>query len=328
MMHGHETKESDSIENLTNIPDFPKSLPGSFWGIAVFFNPTGYKNKLRNYRVFRKSNKIQGLKLLTVELAFGDAYFELAGDDADILIQLRTDAVLWQKERLLNIGLKNLPKDCDKVAWLDADIIFKNNNWIAETSNLLERYIVVQPFSIPIRLPKGAKYNADADIIEMDSAGDINEFGIEKKMINVCSKDCLGWAARKHIFNRNGFYDKLIYGGGCITTRNAFYGDKINFDERFGKKLSEDIKQWSDNMRKKVRGSVYNARGVVFHLWHSSSEKKHYYARQVLKDYDFDPDKDIEIASNGCWIWTSDKTDLHKSVRDYFWFIDEDDKGV
>jgi hypothetical protein len=42
---------------------------------------------------------------VTVELSF-DGRFELAGSDADILIQLSGGAVLWQKERLLNLALK------------------------------------------------------------------------------------------------------------------------------------------------------------------------------------------------------------------------------
>ena len=46
-----------------------------------------------------------------VELAFGDAAFELRAGDADRLVQLRTGAanVMWQKERLLNEALRRLP---------------------------------------------------------------------------------------------------------------------------------------------------------------------------------------------------------------------------
>ena len=107
-----------------------KELLGSFWGITVFFNPAGYKNKYENYRIFRDSLKRQGLKLLAVELSFGDR-FELKSTDADLLIQIKGDSrnIMWQKERMLNIGLDKLPKDCDKIAWLDCDVIFKNNNF-------------------------------------------------------------------------------------------------------------------------------------------------------------------------------------------------------
>ena len=62
----------------------------------------------------------QGLQLLCVELVFGDATtspFQLNASDCEILIQRRTGAgnTLWQKERLLNIALENLPNSVDKV---------------------------------------------------------------------------------------------------------------------------------------------------------------------------------------------------------------------
>ena len=42
---------------------------------------------------------------------------------------------LWQKERLLNIAIENLPKTVEKVMWLDSDLIFLNDDWVAETAS-------------------------------------------------------------------------------------------------------------------------------------------------------------------------------------------------
>ncbi|MEI6850247.1 MAG: hypothetical protein WCK29_04375, partial [archaeon] len=150
---------SDMWKINKTLPQFPKKLPGSFWGISTFFNPTGYKNKYENYKLFREASKAQGLKLCVVELAFDDAPFELTKKDAEILIQIRGNKnnIMWQKEAMLNLGLKNLPRDCDKIAWIDCDIIFKNENWVAETSKLLEKYNVVQPFKYVLRMAKGRK---------------------------------------------------------------------------------------------------------------------------------------------------------------------------
>ena len=123
-------------------PIFEEILPGAFWGITVFFNPTGYKNKIENYRRFRESSKKQGLNLLCVELAFGGKNFEVSKEDADILVQLRGGDILWQKERLLNIGLERLPKDCDKIAWLDCDIIFGIMKKLVENEPFDKAFIV------------------------------------------------------------------------------------------------------------------------------------------------------------------------------------------
>jgi hypothetical protein len=138
----------------TVIPRFSERLPGSFWGIAVYFNSHGYKNKLKHYRRFRQANQKQGLRLLSVELAFNNHPFELNSGDADILIQRRSSSVMWQKERLLNIALKALPPDCDKLVWLDADIIFHNDNWIEESCRLLENIESSSLFSMLSNFPK------------------------------------------------------------------------------------------------------------------------------------------------------------------------------
>ena len=34
--------------------------------------------------------------------------------------------------------------------------------------------------------------------------------------------------------------------------------------------------------------------------------------------FDFDPDTDIRLSPSGCWKWSSDKTDMHRFVNDYF----------
>ena len=84
----------------------------SLWAITCYFNSVGYRRRLENYHTFRQHLKVP---LVTVELSF-DNKFQLASGDADILVQVRSTAVLWQKERLLNLALKSLPSECEKVA--------------------------------------------------------------------------------------------------------------------------------------------------------------------------------------------------------------------
>ena len=80
------------------------------WALTTYFNPVRYKRRLSNYRTFRGNLHIP---LVTVELSF-DGEFELTRNDADVLIQLSGGAILWQKERLLNIAIKVDPERCQK----------------------------------------------------------------------------------------------------------------------------------------------------------------------------------------------------------------------
>jgi hypothetical protein len=82
--------------------DFGKFAGGMIWAIASYFNPMRYQRRLVNYRAFRSQLRIP---LVAVELSF-DGQFELAQGDADILVQISGGAVLWQKERLLDIAVK------------------------------------------------------------------------------------------------------------------------------------------------------------------------------------------------------------------------------
>src|SRR5271169_6865582 len=72
------------------------------WAITSYFNPIPYRRRSFNYHVFRRN---LDLPLVTVELGF-DGRYELTNKDADVLIQIDGGAVLWQKERLLNLALR------------------------------------------------------------------------------------------------------------------------------------------------------------------------------------------------------------------------------
>ena len=99
------------------------SHDGNFWAITSYFNPVGYQRRLQNYRTFRQ---YLAVPLVTVELSF-NGRFQLEHGDAEILVQIPSADIMWQKERLLNLALKYLPESCEKLAWLDCDIVFEDD---------------------------------------------------------------------------------------------------------------------------------------------------------------------------------------------------------
>lgn len=191
-----------------------KKLDGKIWAITSFFNPSGYATKLKNYNQFRENLKKQHVNLCTVELAFNKKPFELDHDSAEQLIQIRGDDnnIVWQKEALLNITLKALPKDCDKVVWIDCDIIFKNDNWIHELSRKLEIYNIVQPFDICVLMPQN-KTIEEIEIAKLE-IGKLDGQKRHSIAYSRCkNKDRSGhpglvWAARREVLDQVGFYDR------------------------------------------------------------------------------------------------------------------------
>ena len=109
-------------------------MNSDLWAITSYFNPCGYRRRLKNYHLFRSR---LGVPLVAVELAYGES-FELSPDDADIVIQVRAGDVMWQKERLLNLAIQRVPDSAESIAWLDADIVFVENDWAARAVELLK----------------------------------------------------------------------------------------------------------------------------------------------------------------------------------------------
>ncbi|NCT54402.1 hypothetical protein GW758_00380 [Candidatus Falkowbacteria bacterium] len=311
-----------------------KKLPGSFWVLSAFFNPTKVLSKRDNYRCFRENLARQGLKLLTVECALNDNDFELEPGDADKLIQVRSNSVLWHKERLLNIGLKNLPADCDKIAWLDADIIFLDDSWAQEVAELLEKYHFVKPFNQAIRLDKketaSVLLNNNLKELNLDNRPQYNnsQYSVDQKNL-IIYMSVFGLCARLDIMQKIGFYDCLIIGSGDMIISGAILGEKP-YQNILPPALQKDIEKWTAKASNRVtdKGIAFISNSIV-HLFHGRMINRNYSDRiKILKKRKFDPNQDLELNEDECLEWGSNKKRMHRQVFGYFKNRNEDDKLV
>lgn len=296
------------------IPKFPAELKGSFWGMTTFFNPANYKNKAINYRKFRESSKKQGLNLICVELAFNGQPFELTKDDADVLVQVRSNSIMWQKERLLNIALKHLPSDCDKVAWIDCDITFEKDDWIKETAELLERFIIVQLFSFIV-------YQPDFYFGMAYASAMVGNFLFDSYLGNDFPGRAGGaWACRRNILEKCGFFDSCIFGSNDGIMAYAVYGvDKFSTFDFFSEPLTLKQSAWHKKAYELFKGSCFYVDGIIFHLWHGELNKREYALREEIgRKYNFDPSVDLKLNEDDCFEWASGKKEMHEAVQKYF----------
>lgn len=294
----------------------------NFWGITTYYNPKNYKTKYRNFKKFRKNSQKQGLKLLVVECAFKDQSFVLTKKDADILIQVRSHSVLWQKERLLNIALEHLPKVCTKVAWLDCDILFLNNNWIDETSRLLDTYKVVQPYEFAVRLDKSNRCG-DINRLPKGRGENVRYDGLVAKKAKNIKDEFFGhtgfaWSARRDVLEKIGFYDGFILGSGDRLMGESFFNKNAshNHDDHT---ILQGRTDWTNYVYACVKGSVYYTSGTILHLWHGNfKDRGHGERRAILKRFDFNEQEDLILNKDRCWEWNTNKTELIKAVENYF----------
>jgi hypothetical protein len=313
------------VTNHTSVP---------LWAITCYFNPAGYRRRLENYRVFRRRLAVP---LVAVELSF-DGSFQLQDDDADILVRIHSRDVMWQKERLLNIALERVPKNCDKIAWLDCDIVFGSEDWMEQASRALDASVVVHLFDQRHDLPRDAtvgdlpSWNAlptSYSVIAKLAAGEAGAEDLFSADAPLQRKSTAGlaWAARRGVLEKHGLYDACIMGTGDRAILCAALG-KLDYGARstlMNDRWRQHYLAWARPYFASVMGRVGSVRGRLFHLWHGDIKDRRYGERHsIMQAFEFDPFDDIALGQDGCWRWNSDKKALHTFVRRYFESRNED----
>jgi hypothetical protein len=299
----------------------------SLYAITTYFNSAKYQTKLNNYRLFR--NRLT-VPLITVELSF-DGEFELGPTDADVMVQLHGGAVLWQKERLLNVALQHLPADCDAVAWIDNDVLFDSDSWAEQAQHQLKQYQMAQLFSRSVDLRPG----------ETDISAEHQHYAqgliarIESKGISALERQSkyswghprrevmpgLAWCIRRDVIDQHGFYDAMIMGAADRMLLHAAYGEISQIPTTVG--MTEPhfahYLKWAQPFYNTVQGSVGYIDHTAYHLWHGEIPNRRYWDRHdAVVKMGFDPATDIKHGDNGAWQWARPRPELEHYCIDYF----------
>jgi hypothetical protein len=299
------------------------------WIIASYYNSNNYATKPQNFDKFIESIERSELNYLVVECVFGKQPFSLR--KSPNILRVRTADVMWQKERLLNIALQNLPRRCKKIAWVDCDVLFENADWAREASARLEHSKVVQPFKEAIRLPKG--------VGEYDGAGERyfsfgyvlknNPYIVSEGKFELHGHTGFAWAARRSIFAEHGFYDACIAGSGDHLMAHSFVGDWSTqcAGRIFGNNqhFRRHYVDWSERIYPSIRSELSYVDGALLHLWHGEVENRKYAIREkTLEKHLFNPAADLRLNEIGCWEWDHNNQELKEWAKEYFVLRRED----
>ena len=315
-------------------------MPGSaLWAVTSYFNPGGYQRRLHNYREFRRRLSVP---LLTVELTFGEAEPALSSDDADIFIRCADGDVMWQKERLLNLAVGQLPPSCKHVAWIYCDVVFEDSDWAARTSDELGRVPITQPYSRVHHAPRDADTSAlDAQpqgwaqqsiMAQVRSGVDCAAIIRAGGILRSPGQPAIGmaWAARRELLERHGLYDRCIVGGGDTVFVCAALGcpEAAIAAHEMNAAQQAAYLRWARPFHAEVQGHVSHVPGVLHHLWHGDmADRQARQRHQRLAPHGFEPTIDLAQGSHGAWRWATDKPSLKSYVHDYFWSRHEDGRA-
>ena len=276
--------------------------------VACYYNPCNFQRRLDNYFKFVEGLGEYSKLLYTVELAFGDQEFSLGS--LDNLTQIRSDSLLWQKEALLNVGIRKVcSMDYDYVAWLDADIKFKNAGWYDNILSSLQTHSLVQVFE------KLKRYNDESDFQVMK--GTVASIG------GTSPGTGFGWACSTSKFEDGfGLYDKCIVGGGDTLIYSAACEKLGDWLRKRPTTIShgEDICDWANGWYSRVYGDLGFAKNSIDTFYHGSLKNRNYLNRhELLLKEDYDPSADLCTKIDGTLEWTDRASSgLKVSLKDYF----------
>lgn len=133
----------DSIKNSTlNVGKYKTHSQAVI--ISCYYNPKKSPARLDAFNKFYST--IKHLNHIIIECAIGNGTFEL--EESINIRRVRTSSTLWHKEALLNNIINSLPIKYDYVFWVDADVIFTNQNWLINGVNALKNGAnIIQPFA-------------------------------------------------------------------------------------------------------------------------------------------------------------------------------------
>jgi hypothetical protein len=273
-----------------------------------------------------------GINVLTVECAFGDDPFELPTDAH--IVRVRSNSLLWQKERLINIGAQYLPDSCRHVAWIDCDIIFENNDWARETCHLLDtRCTVVQLWQTCVRLEKGNVLGLNpSTVVSFAAITATDQSTLECGRYDQHGHTGYAWAMRREIFDAIGLYEHAVSGSADHFMCHAMYGHYGFCVENALKHDPQQIthlKLWGDAFYTLVQGKLGVVNGTIYHLWHGSQDRRDYFRRMwKITEYGYNPDTDLLALPGRPLEWqdgaTAEKPDLVAYFAEYFASRQED----
>lgn len=283
--------------------------------ITCVFNPRRFESRNQLYREFARWVSDSGVKLLTVEIAFGERPHCLTTEGNPWHLMLRTKHEIWHKERALNLGLWRLAllvPNFKYVAWMDCDIRLTRTDWSTEIVHLLQHYAVVQMFGESRSLSPTYQtiYHASSIAANYEKYGKVdwyNHPGIIGADPGVkAGHPGLAWAFRRDELNDiGGWLDICVNGSGDLHMVGCYAGQwQLAGIDSAPPGYQAAIKQYGWLCDRAIHGNMSFMSGTCDHYWHGRAGDRGYEDRgSLIRKYQFNPTTDLLSDVQGLWKW-------------------------
>ena len=301
--------------------------------VTCISNPVRYQSRWRLYERFAERMARTGVRLLTVELAYGERPFVVTRAGCRDHVQLRSRSELWSKENLLNIGFSHLPADWKYAAWIDADVEFANADWASETVERLQLFDVLQLFSQAVDLDPEHQVLSCVKPKSGFMYAWWNGLPASKHYDDGNWHPGYAWAIRREAYVASGgLMDFCVLGSADRHMAMSLVGKAgLSVSRKVSPAYKRRVLAWQDRAERYIQRNVNFVPGLLTHWWHGKKKDRRYIERwSILSRHDFDPDLDLkrDWSQHGLLELTARCPALRDDIRRYLRARNEDSVDV
>lgn len=293
--------------------------------ILPYFNYCRFQRRRELFLEFVERYRLEpGVRLVVVEAVERGQPPQLPclSERAFLHIDVAISDRVWIKENLINVAVRQLPRDWRFVAWVDADITFLDASWAHETVRRLRQADVVQMFQTAINLgPRGEALRIDRGFVHMhrDSG---RPYHREAKY--GAWHPGYAWACTRAAYERmGGLLDLGILGSGDRHMALAWIG---RGRDSFPGGIHEGYKRGVAAFEARASGMTLDyLPGTIVHHFHGSLADRRYASRwDILVRHAFDPETDAAYDACGVLQLAGQGRRLQPDLDAYFLGRNED----
>jgi hypothetical protein len=262
--------------------------------ISCFFNPQHSPYRIIAFQKFYHT--IKHLNHRIIECLIDDDKPQLP--ETPYIKRVKTNSLLWHKESLLNKIVSDLPSHFRYVFWVDADVLFMNDNWLIDGVAQLQEHNIIQPFEHCFHLERNKLEPVHLDVEDtkwklknqMLPKGEISAWrsfcsNIPSGLAGNTNYDLHGhvgfaWGARRSLIEQVPLYDRALIGGADHIIAHAAAGHIPHscITKSFTEMIDE-VNDWSRRFYALAQGKVGYVTGDLYHLWHGDIKDRQYLKR-------------------------------------------------
>ncbi len=280
--------------------------------VLVCSNPARFHSRYRLAReTISRLAKTSYVRLTVVETAFGNRKHELREICHEFkldYIPLRTRTEIWIKENMINLGIRHVivKYNAQNLAWVDADVEFRNEGWALETIHQLQHYQILQPWQSAVNCgPTGNISKSFNSVGEMIRKGSVGMPKTGKKYSGdpyIFGHTGYAWACRRSFWEHvGGLIEFAILGSadhhmalGC----RGYYSHSVH--SAMKGPFMDLCHAWQTKAMQLTNGMIGYVDGRIEHSFHGPMERRFYVNRwEILITNGFNPITQLHKDAQG-----------------------------